>query len=441
MPAEFIAPSGIRDGEPQALAELCAAGGSAVVAYCEAAGARPRVAEAAIRALATFRYRVAGDVDLAPEQLGLLLLSVTRDAALREGGAGVTRESMEAADASFGIAPPARLAPGLARDMIGAIVAAAPVSAADGDGVALCDAIEERYTRIFEQAGAPREEPAAAQVSSAGSGVNSWVPADLQTPGTSGAETASSTPGSRWRPEGLEARSHIEPAPTAPVPLGYASAPETAGPADRMEPYEDDDEDHAAPFSGLRRLKVARPRLPRPRRRSPPPGGAPSRDPRPLVVGAIAAVAVAVAALVISAPEPAVEQGVIQVRPLDTPFEAAGAVFEAARTRTAQWAITLRQREPREGRKWITLAVHTRNAARANFHPRALGYRLRLSSGLVVGPDTATVPDALFDAGGRLLKGRRASVHLGFQVPQPKTEFSLEFDPGPGSPRIRVPLN
>jgi len=432
VPAEFIAPSEIRDGDPQALAELCAAGGSAVVAYCETAGARPRVAEAAIRALATFRRRVAGDVDLAPEQLGLLLLSVTRDAALREGGAGVTREKMEAADASFGTGPPARLASGLARDMIGAIVAAAPVTADHGDGVALRDAIEQRYARIFEHVSAPGEEPATAQVSAAAGGASSWVPADLQTPGRSAeADTVAQTSGSRWHPEQLS--------PDAPAQDGLISdEPGAAALVDALVPHEYARDEPPSP--GRPRLSL-RARRPRPRRRASPPGGAPPRDRRPLVAGAIAAVAIGVAIFAIATPEPAVKQGLIQTRPLDTPFDAAGAVFEVARTRTAQWAIAVRRREPRPGRKWLTMATHTRNVDRLNFHPRALGYRLRTNSGIVIGPESATIPDALFDAGGRLLKGKRASVHLGFQVPQSKTDFSLEFDPGPGSRRIRVPLN
>jgi hypothetical protein len=32
-------------------------------------------------------------------------------------------------------------------------------------------------------------------------------------------------------------------------------------------------------------------------------------------------------------------------------------------------------------------------------------------------------------------------VHLGFQIPREAGELTLEFDPGPGAPRVRVPLN
>jgi len=155
---------------------------------------------------------------------------------------------------------------------------------------------------------------------------------------------------------------------------------------------------------------------------------------------AVVAAAVVVAVLALGSGPPKVRPGAILVRPLDTPFTTAGAVFDIDRVRTVRWAVDLRQRPARPGRKWITVAAATRNVNRANFHPRALGYRVRTASGIVIGPESAKVPALSFATDGRLGKGQRASVHLGFQVPEKQVDFSLEFDPGPGSPRIRVPL-
>jgi hypothetical protein len=129
------------------------------------------------------------------------------------------------------------------------------------------------------------------------------------------------------------------------------------------------------------------------------------------------------------------------VRPLDTPFTVDGAVFNVARTSQALWALQLRRRPLRDGRAWVTLAAQTRNINRPGFLPRSLGYRLRTSSGLVIGPDTAQVPSSVTAARGRLPAGRRSSVHLGFQVPTAQRGLTLEFDVSPQGPRVRVPLN
>ncbi len=160
-----------------------------------------------------------------------------------------------------------------------------------------------------------------------------------------------------------------------------------------------------------------------------------------LLASVVVIAAVAAGVVAGGTPKPGAQPGAILVRPLDVPFTAAGAVFNIARTRTSPWAVAVRRRELPRGHKWITLAAQSRNVGRANFHPRARGYRLRTSSGIVIGPATAMIPPELLGAGGRLPVGQRTSVHLGFQVPNAKTDLSLEFDPGPGSTRIRVPLN
>jgi hypothetical protein len=140
-------------------------------------------------------------------------------------------------------------------------------------------------------------------------------------------------------------------------------------------------------------------------------------------------------------PEKRVERPAVLVRPLDVPFTVDGAVFNVARTRDAAWALEIRRRPLRPGRTWLTLAAQTRNAGRAGFHPRALGFRLRTAAGIVIGPDAAQVPPDVAAAQGRLPIGRRSSVHLGFQIPREARDLTLEFDPGPGSPQVRVPLN
>jgi hypothetical protein len=162
-----------------------------------------------------------------------------------------------------------------------------------------------------------------------------------------------------------------------------------------------------------------------------------------LLAGAVAIVAIAAAAVVviIMTPEPAGQQGEARVRQVDTPFTAAGAVFEIAPTSTAEWAIDVREREPGQGREWLTLAARSRNVTRQSFYPRTLGYRLRTSSGVIIGPQTAVIPPELSDPDGRVRPGQRTSVHLGFQVPDEQTGLSLEFDPGSDNSRIRVPLN
>jgi hypothetical protein len=143
----------------------------------------------------------------------------------------------------------------------------------------------------------------------------------------------------------------------------------------------------------------------------------------------------------VATPEKKAEPQPTLVRPLDTPFTVDGAVFNVARTNQARWALEIRRRPLREGRTWLTLAAQTRNVDRPDFLPRSLGFRLRTPSGNVIGPDTAQVPSNITAARGRLPVGRRSSVHLGFQVPRAQRGLTLEFDPSPRGPRVRVPLN
>ena len=80
MPAA-ITPSGVRNGDPAALAGLCAVRGPSVLAYCRHVAGDNRAADAAADAFARFRAAVVetGDPsDLNPEAL---LINATRAAA------------------------------------------------------------------------------------------------------------------------------------------------------------------------------------------------------------------------------------------------------------------------------------------------------------------------------------------------------------------------
>ena len=144
---------------------------------------------------------------------------------------------------------------------------------------------------------------------------------------------------------------------------------------------------------------------------------------------------------VVATPEKTVRVDPVIVRPLDTPFTVDGAVFSVARTSTASWASSIRRRAPRPGRAWLTLAAQTRNVSRPNYHPRGLGYRLRTAAGIVIGPETALGAGDIPEVGGRVPIGKRASIHLGFQVPVGGRGLTLEYEPGSRGQRVRVPLN
>jgi hypothetical protein len=178
------------------------------------------------------------------------------------------------------------------------------------------------------------------------------------------------------------------------------------------------------------------------RRRPKPRGGGGSITARRNVpIAAIVGLALGAGIAALALPEKEVKPETVIVRPLDTPFTVDGAVFNVARTNQALWALQIRRRPLRDGRTWLTLAAQTRNINRATLLPRSLGYRLRTPSGIVIGPDTAQVPANVTAAGGRLPPGERSSVHLGFQVPTAQRGLTLEFDPSPQGPLVRVPLN
>ncbi len=84
-----VTPSGVRDGDPAALAGLCAVRGPSVLAYCRHVAGDADATAAAAEAFASFRHAVVATADLADLKPELLLVNATRRAAaLRAHGAG-----------------------------------------------------------------------------------------------------------------------------------------------------------------------------------------------------------------------------------------------------------------------------------------------------------------------------------------------------------------
>ena len=414
---------GIIEGEPESLAAVCAAGGSAVIAYCAAVGAqRAHVVETVVTALATFRRGVVENGDQEASQLERLLLSCTAAAARDVARVAPSPVQQAAAQVALESAVTRPLAPVLASRIIRALVDAAPVTALDGDAAAVRRASEQHYIRMFggQAAAARAREPRATPVRPAD---GAWVPPELAALDADAANVGAVIPPSAHRRTG-SAPPADTPAETRPQPTPPA-APQVA------------------PQPGALVIKRGGHWPFRRPTRKPSHGGgggAVARSRNALVAG-VAGVALGAGIVAVAMPEEEVQRDPIVVRSLDTPFTVDGAVVTVARTNQAAWALAIRRRALRPGRTWLTLAVQTRNVSRPNFAPRSLGYRLRTASGIVLGPDTAQVPSSVTAARGRQAIGERSSVHLGFQVPSAQRDLTLEFDPSPGEARIRVPLN
>jgi len=445
---EPIPIEGIVEGDPAALGAVCAAGGTAVLAYCVAAGVRTHVAETVVAALADFRRAViANGAEQEPEELQDLLLTVTADAVRNVAGISPSASREAAASMALEGAAPARLVPGLARRIISALVQAAPVTAYGGDPAAVRRAAEQHYARLFAPRPAPATAAGAARAAAAADAAN-WVPPEIEGAGGEAVGGSDAATAATWL---AAADATVAPGPpgpavaAAPVPVPVpAPAP---APVPEHAPLPPPSAPTAPPPPGALVIKRGghwptqlRPRLPS-RGLGPPGGTAPGMRAAPLLVAGLVGLAAGAGGAILATPEKTVERNAVIVRPLDVPFTVDGARFNVARTRDAAWAVEIRRRPLRPGRTWVTLATQTRNVSRASFHPRGLGFRLRTAAGIAIGPDTATVPPDVSAAGGRLPIGRRSSVHLGFQIPREAGELTLEFDPGPGAPRVRVPLN
>lgn len=85
MAPTAVTPTGVRDGDPDALAGLCAARGDAVLAYCEKVAGSAASATAAAEAFGRFRARVVATADLAALNPEEVLVNATRQAAARHG--------------------------------------------------------------------------------------------------------------------------------------------------------------------------------------------------------------------------------------------------------------------------------------------------------------------------------------------------------------------
>ena len=430
---------GIIEGEPESLAVVCAAGGSAVVAYCSAVGAASYVADTVVAALVTFRRGVVDNADQEPAQLEALLLTSTAHAARRVAGVDPSPVQQAAAQVALERSVTGPLSPGLAPRIIRALVEAAPVTALGGDAAAVRRATEQHYIRMFDRYRAPLPAPApppapAAPGPPAADGA--WIPPEIAGLDAEAANARAVSPDPQWNV-----------APPAPVeapaePQALAHAPAGAPPDGPTVP----------PPPGALVIKRGGhwPFRRRPRTSSGGRdggggrvGGGATRGRNALIAGiaGIAGLALGAGVVAVALPEKEVRQSSILEAPLDTPFTVDGAVFNVAPTSQALFALQIRRRPLRPGRMWLTLSVQTRNISRTNFFPRALGFLVRTEAGIAIGPDTAQVPLEVTLGRGRLAIGQRSRVHLGFQVPRPQRGLTLEFDPGSRAPRIRVPLN
>ncbi|MDX6718042.1 MAG: hypothetical protein QOJ63_296 [Solirubrobacteraceae bacterium] len=78
-----MTPTGVRDGDPAALAGLCDRRGAAVIAYCEVVAGRAAATVAAAEAFGSFRETVVAAGDLGDVNPEALLIGATRHAAAR----------------------------------------------------------------------------------------------------------------------------------------------------------------------------------------------------------------------------------------------------------------------------------------------------------------------------------------------------------------------
>lgn len=187
-----VTPAGTRDGEPDVLAGLCMRRGGAVLAYSEHMAAPGQAALAAADAFARFRSRVVAADELAGLDADALLLSATRHAAVARGvrvnraddaeaseeclsaqrlvvdwmedelspaarerlerhvagcaECGAVLVRFEAAERAYLHPPKAPVPPTIARSIVSALAAAAPVTALDGDAARVRDAAERKVS-------------------------------------------------------------------------------------------------------------------------------------------------------------------------------------------------------------------------------------------------------------------------------------------------------
>ena len=380
MLSEIIAPTRLRDGDPQALAALVAVAGWPVLAYCDRAGAGQEAARAVVLAFVTFRRRAIAAGDDAAGELEQILLASARDAVDEVLGDAPPADAARAAGDAFARSSPRPLSPRLATQLLHALVDAAPVA---GDPSQVRAAAERSYAEAY----------AAAEPAPAVPGEQRLAPASAVLLQAAGA--------------------HAEPPAAEPSP-----APPLIARLRGLPPVW-----RAAAFgAAIALLLLVMVLLPG--------GDEQPAEPATATVARTVTVTVPGAATRTTAAAPRARAQVIRRRPR-APFTASGARFEVVPTDDASWAQEIRADEPRTGSRWVTVAVRTRNVDRRDLVLRSLGYRLRSGVGAILGPRALDVAEAPARAReGRMPAGARASVHLAFEVPFETRTLALLFEPG-----------
>ncbi|MGI8730740.1 MAG: hypothetical protein ACR2LK_12270 [Solirubrobacteraceae bacterium] len=305
---------GIIEGEPQSLAAVCAAGGSAIVAYCSAVGADAYVADTVAAALATFRRGVFENAHQKSAQVEALLLTATAHAARRVAGVDPSPAQQAAAQVALEGAVTGPLAAGLAPKIIRALVEAAPVTALGGDAAAVRRATEQHYIRMFDHSPAPAQPPPRPPVAQPAGPIppaaaGAWIPPELAGLDAGAANARAVATPVQWTPAPqVRPGEPAEPAPEAHGPPDTPPAP-TVPPPGAL----------AIKRGGHRPFRLPPRKAPR--------GGAGRAHPgRNMLIGAIAGLALGggLVALALSR-DPATPDPIL-VRPLDTPFTVDGAV-------------------------------------------------------------------------------------------------------------------
>jgi hypothetical protein len=209
----------VRDGDPGALAELCARRGAAVLAFAEHVAAPGEAARAAADAFARFRATLVARARLEELDADALLLSATRSAALarsahangpldeqgeqrpeecvsfdqslvrwiedelpstaRErferhvadcGDCGAMLARLEAAERAYWDPPKAPLPGAITRAIVGALATAAPVTALGGNAARVREAAERMALAADPPPAAKQRSPGAVRVPSAANG-------------------------------------------------------------------------------------------------------------------------------------------------------------------------------------------------------------------------------------------------------------------------------
>lgn len=412
--SDIIAPGRLRGGDPQALAALVAVGGWSVVAYCERAGAGGDVARATVLAFVAFRRRAIEAGDGAGADLERILLHSARDAVDEVRGEAPAPEEARAGEEAFARASPRPLSPRLATQALHALVGAAPV---DGDAGEVRRLAEGSYAEAY--AAAEAAPPVAGEQQLGAASPLLLAAVEARSTGSRPAPVGRPEPAPAGRQDADRPRRRSRGAGGIALATRLRALP----PARRAAAF-------AVAIAALLLLVTVLSG-----------GDDPARQATPTTPSAgrtVTVTATTTVPAVASARTPQVVRGSPR-----RPLTASGARFEVVPLTDAAWAQEVRAEQPRRGTRWLTVAVRTRNVRRRALVLRSLGYRLRTSRGVILGPrvlDVAEGPERARE--GRLPIGSRASVHLGFELPFEETGgLSLAFEPGGlDEPTVLVPI-